>query len=84
MNATPRILFGVACLVAGLVLVVLPEELVPWLPESRIAGIVLGVSGGMFLGRALQERKNAAIRGSDFKVAPPQPGKAKRRRKNKS
>gem|GEM_PF-6160958 len=73
---------AVLCLLGGLVLMLLPEGQFTWLPGSKVAGGVLGLSGLMFLARAMQERKRGPITGQDFKVAPPGgQAKAKRRRK---
>lgn len=82
MNPNVRIVVAVVCLLGGLVLVLLPEGQFSWLPGSKVGGGVLVLSGFMFLARAMQERKQRAITGQDFKVAPPAgQARAKRRRR---
>lgn len=82
MNPNMRMIVAVVCLLAGLAFLLLPEAQFTWLPGSKAAGGVLALSGVLFLARALRERKQAAISGQDFKVAPPAgAGKKRRRRK---
>lgn len=77
---TRRLIFGLTCLIGGVVLLFLPQDLVPWLPGSQVAGGVLGLSGIMFLirGRAIRPTP-AANAGADAAAA--KPARAKRRRK---
>jgi len=77
---TRRLIAGLACVVAGLVLVFLPQEMVPWLPGSQVAGGVLGISGIMFLMRAYQMGKSAPAPGPG-PAAAAKPARNKRRRK---
>jgi hypothetical protein len=82
MNANPRMIFGGACLAAGLALLVLPPETVPWLPGAQAAGGILCLSGAMFLIRAWAARREAA--GGAPPAAPtPRPAPRHRRRREK-
>ena len=81
MQNNPRMIGGAACAVAGLALVVLPQDMVPWLPGSLGAGVVLLLSGAMFLIRGLAERKNAPISGNDSTIAPNTARNQRKRRK---
>ncbi|MEW5773883.1 MAG: hypothetical protein AB1916_10215 [Thermodesulfobacteriota bacterium] len=83
MNATPRMIGGLLCLAAGLTLLVLPQEAAPWLPGSMGAGVVLCVSGAMFLIRAYAARQGAPGAGG-APARPSAPAKGKRRRGKKS
>jgi hypothetical protein len=81
MRNNSRLIAGAVCAAAGLALVILPQEVLPWLPGSKAAGGVLILSGAMFLFRGYAERKSAPITGSDFKV---EPGTARNRRKRRN
>ena len=81
MQNNPRMIGGAACAAAGLALVVLPQGMVPWLPGSMGAGVVLLLSGAMFLIRGGAERKNAPISGSDSTIAPDTARNQRKRRK---
>jgi len=80
-----RFVAGLACVVMGLVLVFLPQEMVPWLPGSQVAGGVLGISGLMFLIRAHQMGKDfVARRQAAPAAAGAKPARNKRRRRKKN
>ncbi len=83
MQNNARMIAGAVCAAAGLALVALPQETVPWLPGSLGAGVVLILSGAMFLLRGFAERKQPPIAGSDFKVAP-STARNQRKRRNKA